>query len=88
MTAANPTAINDIDDLLRILDQNPELAAQLQKRTTDPRIAELTRLVADLGQMVQANAAAIGRLNAAQEKTDATLQELATQQKETRACSR
>ena len=85
MTAANPTAINDIDDLLRILEQNPELAAQLQQRTADPRIAELTRLIADLGQIVQANAAAIGRLNAAQEKTDTALQELAAQQKETKA---
>ena len=65
MTAANPTAINAIDDLLRILDQNPELAAQLQQRTAAPRIAELTSLVADLGQTVQANAAAIDRLNAA-----------------------
>ena len=81
MTAANPTAINNIDDLLRILDQNPELAAQLQKRTSDPRIAELTRLVADLGQMVQANAAAIGRLNAAQEKADARLEAFITEQR-------
>ena len=85
MTAANPTAINDIDDLLRILEQNPELAAQLRRHTADPQMQELTRLVADLGQMVQANAAAIGRLNAAQEKTDTALQELAAQQKETKA---
>ena len=81
MTAANPTAINNIDDLLRILEQNPELTAQLRRHTADPQMQELTRLVADLGQMVQANAAAIGRLNDAQEKADARLDAFIAEQR-------
>ena len=44
MTAAKPTAINDIDDLLRILDENPGLAAQLTQCTAAPHIAERTRV--------------------------------------------
>lgn len=50
MTAGNPTTISEIDDLLRILDENPELAERLRRHTAAPQMPALTLLVADLGR--------------------------------------
>lgn len=89
MTTINPTASNNIDELLRILDENPEAAAELRKRTADQRLQELPEIVADLGRFTKEN---IAILTAAQERTErivaglaVKVDELAAAQQETEA---
>lgn len=74
----SPTAINDIGDLLRILEERPEWTERL-------RAILLTREVLELPERVTQLTARVDRLAQAQEETNARLDRLAQAQEETNA---
>ena len=53
MTTPHP--IKDTDDLLRSLDESPELTARLQNRLVPPAVQALPELLAEITQLVKAN---------------------------------
>ena len=81
MTTPHP--IKDTDDLLRSLDESPELTARLQNRLVPPAVQALPELLAEITQLVKANTRQINENSQLINETSRLVKENAEAQKRT-----